>query len=190
MKKTIFLLLLAFGLSPALHAGLLYAVNPFPWAVTPPPRALGDLPELPASSIRLHASAAGVFPVQTVAKSKNLGFWNRLTLRMVPKKYRAQVYLAMQDTAEADKKAKNSMIIGGIALGLAIIPTPYTILAAIPMGIVAITMGSKARRMGSTKKTGKGLGIAALIVVGVWIIIAAAYAGSATGTLFEAILGG
>ena len=90
---------------------------------------------------------------------------------MTPKKYRTQVYLSMQDTTEADKKAKTSLIIGAIALGLAIIPW-YTIFAAIPLGIVAISMGSRARKMGSTKMTGKGFGIAALVLVGIWFIIA------------------
>jgi hypothetical protein len=174
MKKTIFLLALAFALSPATQAGLLYVANTFPWAVTPPPRSLGDMPELPASSIRLRTSAAGIFPVHTAAKTQKLGFWNRLTLRMVPKKHRAQLYFAMQDTTDADKKAKNSVIIGAIALAFAIVPW-YTIFAAIPLGIIAISMGSRARKMGSTKMTGKGFGIAALALVALWFIITAVY---------------
>jgi hypothetical protein len=138
----------------------------------------------------LRASAAGIFPVHTAAKSQKLGFWNRFALRMAPKKYRAQLYLAMQDTTDADKKAKNSRIIGYIALACAIIPFGLTLLAAIPLGIIAIVNGSNARQMGSTKKTGKSLGIIALCLVGAWIIVSLIYFYIFGYRLFIGALGG
>lgn len=183
MKKIILLLALAAVITPPTMARMLFAANPFPWAVTAPPRALGDIPQLPASSIRSLDASPGIYPVSTVSKAKKLGFWNRLALRMAPKKYRAQLYLAMQDTAEADKKAKNSLIIGSIALACAIVPW-YTLFAAIPLGIAAIVIGSKARRMGSTKMTGTGFGIAALVLVGLWLIIGVLLVASGTWALF------
>lgn len=175
MKKIAIFLVLALGLSPAIQAGLLYAANPFPWAMSAPPRALGDMPQPAVPSIGSLAPGSGNYQFHATAKAKKLGFWNRLALRMAPRKYRAQLYLAMQDTAEADKKAKSSLIIGSIALACAIIPW-YTIFAAIPLGIIAISMGSRARKMGSTKMTGKGFGIAALVLVGLWFILAGIYA--------------
>jgi hypothetical protein len=148
------------------------------------------MPELPAASLRLRASAAGIFPVHTAAKAQKLGFWNRLTLRIAPKKYRTQLYLAMQDTKDADKKAKDSRIIGFIALACAIVPFGFTLLAAIPLGIIAIVNGSKARKMGSTKKTGKSLGIIALCLVGAWIIVGLIYFWIVGTGLFISALGG
>jgi hypothetical protein len=181
MKKIIVLLVIAVGFLPPTQAGLMYVVNPFSMATTPAPRALGDMPELPAASLRLRASAAGIFPVHTAAKAQKLGFWNRLTLRIAPKKYRTQLYLAMQDTEDADKKAKDSRIIGFIALACAIVP--YTLIVAVPLGIIAIAKGSKARKMGSTKRTGNSLGIIALCLVGTWLIVGAIYVFS-TATWF------
>ena len=170
MKRTTWLLFLSILLSTQAEAKLLYAVQPLPISAPTPIQqadARDPLATLHSSLLQPNAKA----PLASVSHTKKLGFWNKLALRMTPKKYRTQVYLSMQDTTEADKKAKTSLIIGAIALGLAIIPW-YTIFAAIPLGIVAISMGSRARKMGSTKMTGKGFGIAALVLVGIWFIIA------------------
>jgi hypothetical protein len=68
------------------------------------------------------------------------------------------------------------MIVGIVALIVAIIPF-YTILLAIPLGIAAIVMGNKAKKMGTKKKTGIGFAIAAIIIVTLWVIAIGAYVG-------------
>lgn len=179
MKRTTLLLFLAILLSGQADAKLLFTIQPLPVAAPSPVQqahSLDPLATLDPSLLKPTMKA----PIATVARSTKLGFWNKLALRMAPKKYRAQLYRSMQDTTEADKKAKTSLIIGCIALGLAIVPW-YTLLAAIPMGIIAISMGSRARKMGSTKMTGKGFGIAALILVGLWFILMGIYVAAWSG---------
>ncbi len=106
--------------------------------------------------------------------NKKMGFRNRLALRIMNKKILSQTKRAGDDLSEADKMAKSSMTFGIIALVLAVIPF-YTVLAAIPLGIIAISKASKARKMGSKKKTGNALGIIALVIAGLWIAFATMY---------------
>lgn len=103
---------------------------------------------------------------------RKMSFKDRLSLRIMSKKIKKQAYRPGDDLTEADKMAKSSRTIGIIAVVLAAIPF-ITIIAAIPLGIIAINKASKAKKMGSTKKTGKVLGIVALAIVGLWIIFIA-----------------
>jgi hypothetical protein len=84
------------------------------------------------------------------------------------KKIHARTYQTGENTEEADKIANGSFMLGIIAFVTALIPW-YTLVLAIPLGIIAVTMGLRARKMGSTKPTGKTFGIIALIAVAVWI---------------------
>jgi hypothetical protein len=120
---------------------------------------------------------------------KKMGFRNRLALRIMNKKIRSQAKRTGDDLTEADRLAKTSLTIGIIALVLALIPFFFTWLAAIPLGIIAISKGSKARKMGSTKTTGKTLGIVALVILGLWIIFAAIYFVFVGETLLSALFG-
>jgi hypothetical protein len=100
------------------------------------------------------------------------GFFNRVALlRKVEKTFR-QKRLLNEEISPADKKAKQSLWIGIIALVFAMIPW-YTLLAAIPLGIIALNMGSQAKRMGSANMNGKGFGIAALALVALWFLLIA-----------------
>jgi hypothetical protein len=102
--------------------------------------------------------------------ARKMTFRNRLALRIMSKRIKSQSYMPGEDLIQADKMAKNSRTLGIIAVVLAVIP--FTIIVAIPLGIIAINKASKAKKMGSTKKTGRVLGIVSLAIVGLWIIIA------------------
>lgn len=102
------------------------------------------------------------------------GFFKRIAiLQQVMKEMRHQ---KLQDAEinPADKKAKDSLWVGIIALVCAMIPW-YTIFVAIPLGVLAIGMGNQAKRMGSAHINGKGFGIAALALVAVWMLLVAAF---------------
>lgn len=108
-----------------------------------------------------------------VAKAKRMGFFQRMALKMVMKRYSKHYKLV--DSDKADQLASTSMWLGIFALVFAVIPW-YTILVAVPLGIVALILGKRAIESGTTKitsaKVGKGLGLAALIVVAVWLVAA------------------
>jgi hypothetical protein len=112
-----------------------------------------------------------------VTTVKKMNFRSRLAYRIMSKRIKRAAYLPGDDLTKADKMAKTSRTLGIIALILAIIPF-FTIVAAIPLGIIAISKASKAKKMGSKKKTGKVLGIVALSMVALWIIFVAIIAAS------------
>lgn len=109
----------------------------------------------------------------TVVTSKKMGFFTRIAYKLTPKKIRNQLFTNGAELSPADKKAKTSLILGILALPLALFP--WTIIAAIPLGIIAIVKGAEAKKMGSKKMNGKGFGIAALAVVAVWLLFVAIY---------------
>ena len=74
---------------------------------------------------------------------------------------------------KADRMAKTSWWIGLIALLCVLYPW-YNVLLAIPLGIIAIALAKEARKSGSNKRNGRGLGTIALVLVLAWAIIAAA----------------
>jgi hypothetical protein len=112
----------------------------------------------------------------SLKKDNKISFLNRISIKHRFKKIKRQLSDPDVELTPADKKAKNSMIVGIVALIVAIIPF-YTILLAIPLGIAAIVMGSKAKKMGTKKKTGIGFAIAAIIIVTLWVIAIGAYVG-------------
>lgn len=103
---------------------------------------------------------------------KKSSFLRRISMVLGRKKLHTRTYQSGENTEEADKIANGSLMLGAIALATALVPW-YTIALAIPLGIIAVTMGLRARKMGSSKPTGKTLGVIALIAVAVWIGYAA-----------------
>jgi hypothetical protein len=102
-------------------------------------------------------------------KRQHVFFKKVAMLRNVRKSFLSRP-VASEEISPADKKAKQSLWVGVIALTCAIIPW-YTLIAAIPLGILAISMGGQAKRMGSDKINGRGFGIAALGLVALWLIL-------------------
>lgn len=99
-------------------------------------------------------------------------FFRRLAMAWRMKKAMMVKSADKYNSEEADRIATGSLVIGIAALASALIPW-YTLALAIPLGIIAISLGAKARKMGSQQMTGKGLGIAALLAVAIWISIVA-----------------
>ena len=106
-----------------------------------------------------------------MVKKQRMGLMHRATLRLYEKNMQKRLAKGAE-IDPANRKAKNSMILGITALVLALIPW-YTILAAIPLGIIAIVNGQHAKKMGAKKVNGTGFGIAALGVVLWWVLISA-----------------
>lgn len=122
-------------------------------------------------------------------KAKRIRFFQKIALRIAIRKWNKQHKI--YDATKADKMASASLWLGIAAIVFAIIPW-YTILVAIPLGILAMIFGNKAKNAGTTKTSsasiGKSFGLAALIVVGVWIIVGAIISIAwinAWGSLFE-----
>lgn len=140
-------------------------------------------------SVAINPAAIYIDPVPVFSEKQSAGsrlskmraeikkqhrFFRRVALlRKVEKSFR-QKRLLNEETNPADKKARQSLWIGVIALVFAIIPW-YTLLAAIPLGILALNMGSQAKRMGSTNMNGRGFGIAALALVALWFLLVALF---------------
>ena len=108
----------------------------------------------------------------THVKAHKLNFFQRLALKYYLKKNK------LKNDINADKLASTSLVLGisacgAIVLGLFI---PYLILAAIPLGITAMVTGGSAERnhtqLIGKARTGKGLGLGALIAFAVILVIA------------------
>lgn len=106
-----------------------------------------------------------------MVRKQRMGLMQRATFKLYEKKLHKRL-AKDEEINPADRKAKNSMILGITALVLALIPW-YTILAAIPLGIIAIVNGQQAKKMGAKRVNGTGFGIAALGVVLLWVLISA-----------------
>lgn len=82
------------------------------------------------------------------------------------------------DEVKADKLADTSLAFGIAACAFLVLGlfVPYVILAAIPAGITAMITGGSALRNGTVKvgkaKTGKALGLGALIAFAVLLLLA------------------
>lgn len=117
----------------------------------------------------------------TIANQKNsrllkvhkLNFFQRLIVKFFIKKDR------LADGSKADNQASTSLWLGigacaFILLGLFV---PYVILASLPTGIAAMITGGSALRNKTSlvgkARTGKALGLGALITFGVLLILAA-----------------
>ena len=121
------------------------------------------------------ANAENITTQGKVIKLKNhkLNFFQRLIVKIYLKKHK------LLEDIKADKLASTSLWLGvgacaAILLGLFI---PYIILAAIPTGIAALITGGAAIRNKTSQvgkaRTGKGLGLGALIAFGLLLIAAA-----------------
>jgi hypothetical protein len=79
----------------------------------------------------------------------------------------------------ANRKAKNSVTLGIIALGslgLGLL-LPYLGIAAIPLGILAIVKGQEAKKEGATRKNGTTLGIISLSLIVFSLLLVSALLG-------------
>ena len=118
---------------------------------------------------------SGISPSSDTISSTKLNFFQKLMVKRFVKKYN-KAYRAVSD--KADKQANTSLTSGILACGFLVIGlfVPYVILATIPAAIVAMITGSGAIRRGTQNigkaKTGKGLGLGALIAFGVLLIAA------------------
>ena len=108
-----------------------------------------------------------------VLKVRKLNFFQRLIVKIFLKKNK------LADGTKADKLASTSLLLGVgacafLLLGLFI---PYVILLSIPAGIAAMITGGSALRNKTSlvgkARTGKGLGLGALIAFAVVLIVAA-----------------
>ena len=111
----------------------------------------------------------------SLKKDNKISFINRISYKRTLKKLKRQLSDPDVELTPADQKAQTSMMLGIFALVLAVIPF-FTIVLAIPLGIAAIVMGNKAKKMGTKRKTGIGFAIAAFIIVAIWGGLLAAYA--------------
>jgi hypothetical protein len=108
-----------------------------------------------------------------VLKVRKLNFIQRFVVKLLIKKNKRLT------SGQADKLASASLTLGIIACGTLLfgLAVPFIILLTIPAGIAAMITGGSAVRNQTTKigkaKTGKGLGLGALIAFGVLLILAA-----------------
>lgn len=108
--------------------------------------------------------------------SRKEGFFKRLSAASATRKAR----LSGDELSPANRKARNSVTMGIIALGsigLGLI-FPLIGLAAIPLGILAIVKGQEAKKEGATRKNGTTLGIIALSLVLLGILVVGAALGA------------
>ena len=106
-------------------------------------------------------------------RAHKLNFFQRFGLKFLPKRNR------IQNGPDGDKLASASMLLGIGACGFILLGlfVPFVILLSVPTGIAAmITGGSAVRNKTSLvgkAKTGKGLGLGALIAFGLILLVAA-----------------
>jgi hypothetical protein len=118
-------------------------------------------------------SASNVARPLAVRKTHRLNFFQRMLVRHYLRKH------AIKNSANPDKLASTSLTLGIIACGCLLLGlfVPGVIFATIPAGIAAmITGGAAVRQKTSAEgkaRTGKGLGLGALITVGLILLLAA-----------------
>ena len=111
-----------------------------------------------------------------IVSPTKLNFFQRLMVRLFVKKYKKA---QSADISKADNLANTSLVFGVAALGFIVLGlfVPYVILATIPAAIIAMITGGAAVRKGTKNigkaKTGKAFGLAALIAIGVLLIVGA-----------------
>ena len=112
-------------------------------------------------------------------KVHKLNFFQRLIVKL----YLIKNKLA--NGTKADNLASTSLLLGIVACGFILFGLfiPYAILATIPTGIAAMITGGSAIRNKTSlvgkARTGKGLGLGALIAFGILLILAAIVLSSA-----------
>ena len=117
-------------------------------------------------------------------KAYKLNFFQRIIVKFLLKNKK------LKKNIDADKLASVSFLLGIAACAFLLLSLfiPYLIVAALPAAIAAITMGGSAVRNNTSlvrkAKTGKALGLGALILFGIILIIVVAILatmGSSTG---------
>lgn len=126
------------------------------------------------TTISVKSQVTTEIPVaSTEVKFKKLNFFQKVIFKIFVRKDKRA------DESKADKLASTSLSFGigswiTLLLGLAL---PYVAFACIPLGIAAMITGKSALKQGTSKegraKTGRGLGLGALITLGILLIIAA-----------------
>ena len=107
------------------------------------------------------------------AKAHKLNFFQRWALRILMKKYKSA------HGVKADKLASTSLLLGIFSCGFLLLGlfVPYVILLSIPSGIAAMITGGSAVRNKTSQmgkaRTGKALGLGALITFALLLLIAA-----------------
>ncbi|MEO7121027.1 MAG: hypothetical protein ABIY62_08020 [Ginsengibacter sp.] len=115
-------------------------------------------------------------------KARKLNFFQRLMVKYLFKK-------KLKDISSADKQASTSLVLGIAACGFLLFGlfVPYLVFASVPAAIIAMVTGGSALRHKTTlvgnARTGKGLGLGALIAFGVLLIAAAIVLASALSSL-------
>ena len=113
------------------------------------------------------------FPLaSSTIKAPKLNFLHKLVIKGLLKRYKRM------DEVKADKLANTSLAFGIAACAFLVLGllVPYVILVAIPAAITAMITGGSALRNGTAKvgkaKTGKALGLGALIAFAVLLLVA------------------
>lgn len=115
-------------------------------------------------------AAATIF---NVVKKHRLSFFQRLMIKVITKTRK------LFSTEKADRLASTSVLLGLGACALLLLGlfVPYLLLGTIPAGAAALITGASALRNKTTMtgraKTGKALGLAALVAFGVIVILVA-----------------
>ena len=116
-------------------------------------------------------------------RTHKLNFFQRLGLKFLLRRNR------IQNGLNADKLASTSMLLGIGACGFILLGlfVPFIILLSVPTGIAAMITGSSALRNKTSlvgkAKTGKGLGLGALITFGLILLVAAILIASILNTI-------
>jgi len=112
-------------------------------------------------------------------KARKLNFFQRWALRILMKKYKSA------HGVNADKLASTSLLLGIFSCGFLLLGfvVPFVFLLSVPAGIAAMITGGSAVRNNTSQmgkaKTGKALGLGALITFALFLIIAAIVISSA-----------
>ncbi len=134
-----------------------------------------------AVSIQNTSSPVAPAPIEGISnsgavhstKAHKLNFFQRWALRILMKKYKSA------HGVNADKLASTSLLLGIFSCGFLLLGlfVPYVILLSIPSGIAAMITGGSAVRNKTSQmgkaRTGKALGLGALITFALLLLIAA-----------------
>jgi hypothetical protein len=129
-----------------------------------------------------HPTVTEVTSVTTSVKKSKLNFVEKLLLKYVLKKFKKA-----EDTAKADRQAKTALSFGIAAMAFLLLGlvVPVVIFGTLPLGIIAMATGSSALKGGTTEegkaRTGKSLGLGALIAFGVLLLAAVILVASFAG---------
>lgn len=131
------------------------------------------LPVSPSTPLLIEHPKQGISSNAESVAVKKPGLFQKIAYRILLKKVNKTFKKTKPDEVDANKLAKQSKIMGLLSLA-ALLLFP---MAAIPLGVLAITKGSKALENGTTltseAKTGRTLGIISLslLLASIFIVI-------------------